>query len=211
MGEAPPPGPCNHPRRWSHARGLTLRVARKGTDSRQRLGRHRWTIERAMAWLAGCRRPHRRHERKAGRFLAFARVACAHLLPPTRRLSCPVSGRYGREHRTGQTVTTARAGGRPKPLRRTGGHSALPARCVPTDREGWDQDSRSARPARRDAFRTSPFRVRPAERRRDRPLPAMAQSSPPLISTPIRNSKWGLWSSSERSGRDASLTCLVCK
>ncbi|MBA9049231.1 transposase [Streptomyces phaeogriseichromatogenes] len=30
-----------------------------------------WTIERIMAWLAGCRRLHRRYERKADHFLAF--------------------------------------------------------------------------------------------------------------------------------------------
>lgn len=36
----------------------------------QRLGRHRWTIERTMAWLAGCRRLLRRYERKAEHFLA---------------------------------------------------------------------------------------------------------------------------------------------
>ncbi|MDN3248528.1 MULTISPECIES: IS5 family transposase [unclassified Streptomyces] len=41
-----------------------------------RLGRHRWTIERTMAWLAGCRRLHRRYERKAENFLAFTSIAC---------------------------------------------------------------------------------------------------------------------------------------
>ncbi|MFF8939162.1 transposase [Streptomyces paradoxus] len=51
-------------------------IARKGTDSSQRLGRHRWTIERTMAWLAGCRRLHRRYERKASQFLAFTSIAC---------------------------------------------------------------------------------------------------------------------------------------
>ncbi|WP_432089951.1 hypothetical protein [Streptomyces sp. NRRL F-5630] len=29
-----------------------------------------------MSWLAGCRRLHRRHERKADRFLAFTSIAC---------------------------------------------------------------------------------------------------------------------------------------
>lgn len=29
-----------------------------------------------MAWLAGCRRLHRRYERKAEHFLAFAAIAC---------------------------------------------------------------------------------------------------------------------------------------
>ena len=42
----------------------------------KRLGRHRWTIERTMAWLAGCRRLHRRYERKAEHFLAFTSIAC---------------------------------------------------------------------------------------------------------------------------------------
>jgi hypothetical protein len=29
-----------------------------------------------MAWLAGCRRLHRRYERKADHFLAFTSIAC---------------------------------------------------------------------------------------------------------------------------------------
>ncbi|SHN36754.1 protein of unknown function [Actinacidiphila paucisporea] len=37
--------------------------------------RHRRTVERTTAWLAGCRRLHRRHERKADHFLAFASIA----------------------------------------------------------------------------------------------------------------------------------------
>ncbi|MEW1649112.1 transposase, partial [Streptomyces sp. NPDC091219] len=41
-----------------------------------RLGRHRWTIERTMSWLAGCRRLHRRYEREAEHFLAFTSIAC---------------------------------------------------------------------------------------------------------------------------------------
>ena len=52
------------------------RIARKGVETSQRLGRHRWTIERTMAWLAGCRRLHRRYERKADHFLAFTSIAC---------------------------------------------------------------------------------------------------------------------------------------
>ncbi|MDX3772178.1 MULTISPECIES: transposase, partial [unclassified Streptomyces] len=42
----------------------------------QRLGRHRWTVERTMSWLAGCRRLHRRYERKADHFLGFTSIAC---------------------------------------------------------------------------------------------------------------------------------------
>ncbi|MGW5852731.1 transposase, partial [Streptomyces sp. NPDC055254] len=65
-----------HLRRWLRGRGITHRIARRGIESSQRLGRHRWTIERTMAWLAGCRRLHRRYERKAEHFLAFTSIAC---------------------------------------------------------------------------------------------------------------------------------------
>ncbi|MET8102435.1 transposase, partial [Streptomyces sp. NPDC005236] len=57
-------------------RRITPRIARKGVESSQRLGRHRWTIERTMSWLAGCRRLHRRYERQAIHFLAFTSIAC---------------------------------------------------------------------------------------------------------------------------------------
>nr|WP_274380673.1 IS5 family transposase [Streptomyces sp. ACT-1] len=65
-----------HLRRWLLERGITHRIARKGVESSQRLGRHRWTVERTMAWLADCRRLHRRYERKADHFLAFTSIAC---------------------------------------------------------------------------------------------------------------------------------------
>ncbi|QES46573.1 hypothetical protein DEJ50_00605 [Streptomyces venezuelae] len=42
-----------HLRQWLAQRGIRPRIARKGVDTSQRLGRHRWTIERTMAWLAG--------------------------------------------------------------------------------------------------------------------------------------------------------------
>ncbi|MGV4926538.1 IS5 family transposase [Streptomyces sp. BHT-5-2] len=66
----------DHLRRWLRGRGITHRIARRGIESSTRLGRHRWTIERTMSWLAGCRRLHRRYERKADHFLAFASIAC---------------------------------------------------------------------------------------------------------------------------------------
>ncbi|WP_241485167.1 IS5 family transposase [Nocardiopsis potens] len=65
-----------HLRRWLRERGIVHRLARKGVESSKRLGRHRWQVERTMAWLAGCRRLHRRYERKAEHFLAFAGIAC---------------------------------------------------------------------------------------------------------------------------------------
>ncbi|MFF7073795.1 IS5 family transposase [Streptomyces pseudovenezuelae] len=65
-----------HLRLWSATRGIRHRIARKGVDSSQRLGRHRWVVERTVSWLAGCRRLHRRYERKAEHFLAFTNIAC---------------------------------------------------------------------------------------------------------------------------------------
>ncbi|MEW1605313.1 IS5 family transposase [Streptomyces sp. NPDC093808] len=66
-----------HLRRWLRKRGIRHRIARKGIESSTRLGRHRWTIERTMSWLAGCRRLHHRCERKAEHFLAFTAIAIA--------------------------------------------------------------------------------------------------------------------------------------
>ncbi len=58
----------------------SLRESRRyplhGVENAQRLGRHRWTVERTMARLAGCRRLHRRYERKAEHFLAVTGIAC---------------------------------------------------------------------------------------------------------------------------------------
>ncbi|MEU5770291.1 IS5 family transposase [Streptomyces asoensis] len=64
-------------RAWLRSRNITPRIARRGLESSQRLGRHRWTAERTVAWLSGCRRLHRRYERKADHFLAFAGIAAA--------------------------------------------------------------------------------------------------------------------------------------
>ncbi|GAA2470105.1 hypothetical protein GCM10010276_00050 [Streptomyces longisporus] len=50
-----------HLRRWLASRGIRHRLARKGIESSQRLGRHRWVVERTMSWLSGCRRLHRRY------------------------------------------------------------------------------------------------------------------------------------------------------
>ena len=38
-------------RRVLRRRGITPRIARRGTESSTRLGRHRWKVERALAWL----------------------------------------------------------------------------------------------------------------------------------------------------------------
>ncbi|MFI0349197.1 IS5 family transposase [Actinomadura sp. 9N407] len=62
-------------RRWLRRRGITPRIARRGIESSERLGRHRWVVERTVSWLSGCRRLHRRYERKPEHFLAFVGIA----------------------------------------------------------------------------------------------------------------------------------------
>ncbi|MCK1818686.1 transposase, partial [Streptomyces sp. XM83C] len=67
----------DHLREWLRERRIRHRIARKGIESSTRLGRHRWVVERTVSWLAGCRRLHRRYERKAEHFLAFVGIAAA--------------------------------------------------------------------------------------------------------------------------------------
>jgi transposase len=50
-------------------------ASRRGIESSDRLGRHRWVVGRAVSWLSGCRRLHRRYERKPEHFLAFVGIA----------------------------------------------------------------------------------------------------------------------------------------
>ena len=64
-------------RRYLRRRGIGPRIARRGIESSQRLGRHRWTIERTGAWLGGFRRLRIRYERSSERFYALAMLACA--------------------------------------------------------------------------------------------------------------------------------------
>ena len=69
----------DHPtlRREVRARGITVRIARKGIESSQRLGRHRWIVESCLSWLLRNRRLVRRYDRKAEHFQAFADLAAA--------------------------------------------------------------------------------------------------------------------------------------
>jgi transposase len=64
-------------RRYLRRRGITARIARRGIESSQRLGRHRWKVERALSWLSCYRRLAVRWDRDSGRFFAFVLLACA--------------------------------------------------------------------------------------------------------------------------------------
>jgi hypothetical protein len=62
-------------RRQVRARGITVRIARKGVETSQRLGRHRWIVESCLSWLMRYRRLVRRYDRKGEHFEAFAVIA----------------------------------------------------------------------------------------------------------------------------------------
>ncbi|MHB9849054.1 IS5 family transposase [Streptomyces krungchingensis] len=62
-------------RRWLREQSITPRIARRGVENSQRLGRHPWVVERTMPWLGGCRHLHRRYERKPEHLLAFPAIA----------------------------------------------------------------------------------------------------------------------------------------
>jgi IS5 family transposase len=63
-------------RRALRRRGVTPRIARRGVESSQRLGRHRYVAERSLAWLVGYRRLQVRYERCADILTAFLQLAC---------------------------------------------------------------------------------------------------------------------------------------
>ncbi len=67
-------------------RHIRIRIARTGVESSQRLGRHRWVVERTLAWLARSRRLTIRYERRVDIHQAFLTLGCALIcfnhLPP---------------------------------------------------------------------------------------------------------------------------------
>jgi transposase len=81
------PGKCHADKAYDNRRcrgyltrrGIKVRIARRGVESSDRLGRHRWKAERSIAWLAGCRRLRIRYDRDSERYFAFAMLACARL------------------------------------------------------------------------------------------------------------------------------------
>jgi transposase len=68
-------------RRALRRRGITPRIARRGIESSTRLGRHRYVVERSLAWLTAYRRLQVRYERRADILLGFLHLACAVVCP----------------------------------------------------------------------------------------------------------------------------------
>jgi transposase len=58
-------------------RGIKVRIARKGIESSEKLGCHRWVVERTLAWLAKYRRLTVRYERRADIHEAFLHLGCS--------------------------------------------------------------------------------------------------------------------------------------
>jgi transposase len=64
-------------RKFLGRRGIKCRIARKGIERNDRLGRHRWVVERTLAWLAKYRRLTIRYERRADIHQGFLSLGCA--------------------------------------------------------------------------------------------------------------------------------------
>jgi transposase len=64
-------------RRALTRRRIKVRIARKGIESSAKLGRHRWVVERTLAWLTQFRRLTVRYERRQDIHEAFVSLGCA--------------------------------------------------------------------------------------------------------------------------------------
>jgi len=60
---------------WLLRRHITPRIARRGIEISEKLGHHRWVVERSLAWLTGYRRLPLRYERCARLLTAFLTLA----------------------------------------------------------------------------------------------------------------------------------------
>jgi IS5 family transposase len=64
-------------RRYLRKRGIAARIARKGIESKDRLGRHRWVVERTNSWFAGFGKLRIRFERPLDSHKALLSLAAA--------------------------------------------------------------------------------------------------------------------------------------
>lgn len=66
-------------RRAVSAGGMKVRIARKGVESKEKLGTHRWKVERTMSWFDGFRRLRIRDERSVLTFRALHVLAAVQM------------------------------------------------------------------------------------------------------------------------------------
>lgn len=64
-------------RRLLRARGITPKIARKGTAHGSGLGKTRWVVERTFAWLHQFKRLRIRYEIRADLHLGLLQLACS--------------------------------------------------------------------------------------------------------------------------------------
>jgi len=57
-------------------RGITPRIARRGIESSEKLGRYRWVVERTLSWMNRFRRLKVRYERRDDIHQAFLDLGC---------------------------------------------------------------------------------------------------------------------------------------
>lgn len=62
-------------------KGIQARIARKGIESKDRLGKHRWVVERTRAWLAGFGKLRIRFERRLDIHIALLTLAASVISP----------------------------------------------------------------------------------------------------------------------------------
>ena len=67
----------DYPAVWQELkqRGIEARIARRGVEDGSRLGKHRWVVERTLAWLSRFRRLRVRYEQSPDIHLAFTYLA----------------------------------------------------------------------------------------------------------------------------------------
>lgn len=58
-------------------RGITPRIARKGIETKERLGRYRWVVERTISWLHAWKKLRTRYERTDVIHQALLTLACS--------------------------------------------------------------------------------------------------------------------------------------
>ncbi|MGI4748882.1 MAG: IS5 family transposase [Janthinobacterium lividum] len=64
-------------RQTCRRRGIAPRIARRGVETSQKLGRHRWVIDRTFAWINRFRRLVTRYERRSDIHHGFTAFACS--------------------------------------------------------------------------------------------------------------------------------------
>jgi transposase len=58
---------------------MKSRIARRGVESKERLGRYRWVVERDVAWFNAMRRLRTRQNCRASHYVGFLYLRCVRI------------------------------------------------------------------------------------------------------------------------------------